>query len=187
MNFDEELSNAWHAEQGRPDPGKLTARIQRHRRRHGSMRALEIVLTCAAIGVFGYAFGSGSTTAAHWLLIPFFAIYLPAAWIILLRKARLQEGHSSEMPQDYARIRMSQLRTSLRDLWLARRIALFLLGYAAAAAAATIFLGDDEWREAATVLLGCALAWTGITFLLGRRLRARRLREYRSARRMLNR
>ena len=187
MNFDDDLRNAWLAEQDRPDTAKLTARIQRHRRRHGLMRTLEIVLTCGAIGVFGYAFASGSATAAHWLLLPFFAIYLPVAWIILLRKARLQDGHSSEAPQDYARIRMSQLRTNLRDLWLARRIALFLLGYAAVAAAVTFFFGDIEWREVAMVLLASALAWTGVTFLLSHRVRIRRLREYRSARRMLNR
>ena len=187
MNFDDDLRNAWLAEQGRPDTGKLTARIRRHRRRHGLMRALEAILTCVAIGVFGYALGSRSANAAHWLLLPFFAIYLPAAWIILLRKARPQAGHSSEAPQDYARIRMSQLRTSLRDLWLAHCIALFLLGYAAIAVAVTTLFGDTEWREVAMLLLACAAAWMGITFVFGRRLRRLRLREYRSAMRMLNR
>lgn len=187
MNFNEELSSAWHAEQGGPDMAKLTARVQRHRRRHGLMRVLEIALTCGAIVVFGHAFGTGSATSAHWLLLPFFAIYLPAAWIMLLRKARLQDGHSSKAPQDYARHRMFQLRTSLRDIWLARRFALFLLGYAAVAVAVTFFLGDVEWQEVARALLICALAWTGATFLLSRLLRVRRLREYRSARRMLNR
>lgn len=184
MNFDDRLKAAWQGGVPHASQAQLTARVRRHRQRHRLQRAGEVALTCVAVVVFGYALLSGSAGPAHWLLLPFFLVYLPVVWAIVLRKPGQRGEDASEPPQVYARIRLSQLRASLRDLWLMRRVMLLLLAYAVLANAAVFLLGDADWRGTAMTLLAYALACVGVTWLASHRLRRRRLREYRSTRRM---
>ena len=84
----------------------------------------------------------------------------------------------------YARIRLAQLRTGLRDLWLARATVWALLGYALLANAGALWLAGDAWRSAAWELLLVAAAWLVATLWVSRRLRRRWVREYRAVRRL---
>ena len=85
----------------------------------------------------------------------------------------------------YAQLRMAQLKTSLRDLWLARRTAQGLLLYALLAAAGSMLFGDAQWRESALVLLIYAVIWWLVTLLLARRLGQRWQREQRNLQALL--
>ncbi|QDH71204.1 hypothetical protein [Marilutibacter alkalisoli] len=185
MNFDDDLKAAWQNEVRPTPPRQLTDRVRRHRQRHRLQRGLEVVLTCVAVGVFGYALMSRTAGPTHWLLLPFFMVFLPVVWSVVLRAPAPRGGDASEAPQVYARLRLSQLRSGLRDLWLARRAAIALLAYALIALAVSWSFGDAVWRGAATTLLIYASGWLLATFAYSHRLRRRRLREYRSTRRML--
>src|SRR5690606_9284902 len=90
----------------------------------------------------------------------------------------------SERLNIYAHLRMSQLRTSLRDLWLARAAAWALLGYSLAANLAVWLLAEPHWRSDAVLLLAVAVAWLIGTLWLSAKWRVRWLREYRRVRRL---
>ncbi|KAB8198384.1 hypothetical protein FKV24_002305 [Lysobacter maris] len=185
MNFDDELKGAWQGEIAQPPSRRMSDQVRRHRRRHRLLRGLEVVLTCAAVAVFGHALMSRTAGPNHWLLMPFFMVFLPVVWSVVLRAPGRHRGDASEPPQVYARLRLAQLRTDLRDLWLARRAAVVLLAYALVALAGAWLFGDGDWRTASTHLLVYAVGWWLATFAWCRHLRRRRLREYRSTRRML--
>jgi len=186
MKFDDLLQQAWQRQAPPPATSDLTLRVRRHRQRYQVQRALEVVLTLAALLLFGHALLNGRTTASHWLLMPFFIVYLPIVWIIVLRAPRNHAGNVSERVSTYAQLRMAQLRTLLRDLWLARTIAWTLLGYAVVANLGVWLAGDSHWRSAGLFLLAFAAVWLGITLGLSRIMHRRWLKEFRAVRRLVS-
>jgi len=185
MNIDERLQEAWReAVPAGMDLADLGRRVTRQRRRRWLLRAQELVLTLVALGVFGHALLFGAMGPAHWLLLPFFAVFLPTAWLIALRVPRAHTADLTAPMGRYVELRLKQLRTGLRDLWLARRAAVALIAYAAAAFAGAWLFGDIRWREAAVVLLAYALLWLLGTMWVSRRLRGQWLSEYRAIRRL---
>ena len=186
MDFDDLLKDAWRAETRRPAPTPdLTRRVRRQQHRHRLQRAAEVALTLAAVVVFGRALASGRIDPSHWLLMPFFVVFLPLAWTFVLRAPRRHGRDASEQVSTYANLRLSQLRTGLRDLWLARATAWALIPYAVAANLGAWLLAGSEWRNAGLLLLASAVAWLGTTRWLSHTLRGRWLREYRSVRRLV--
>lgn len=186
MNIDDQLCAAWNAESGgHQDLAGLTERVQRQRRRRYLQRAMELAMTVVAVAVFVHALTTQSMTPAHWLLLPFFAVFLPTVWMLTLRGPRLDTDAATAPTHVYAQLRLAQLKISLRDLWLARRTAQGLLVYAVLACIGTWWFGDAQWRESAMVLLFYASAWLVATFLLARRLGRRRNREYSNLRSLL--
>lgn len=186
MEFEDRLRDAWQVQtRSAMTLEKLDAAVARQRRRRAWHRALEVVLSLAAILVFGHALLSGAMAPAHWLLLPFFAVFLPTAWVMAMRAPRVRADDASEAASTYARLRMAQIRTSLRDLWMARRSALALAIYAWVTWLAVWIFADVSWRSAAATLLAYAMAWLVGTFWLSRRLGPRRLREYRALRRLI--
>jgi hypothetical protein len=79
---------------------------------------------------------------------------------------------------------MAQLRTRLRDLWLARVAGWALLAYALTASAVAWVLGDAAWRAAGVSLSGAAMIWIFGTLWVSHRQRRSLLREYRAMRRL---
>jgi hypothetical protein len=184
MDIDERLQDAWR--EAAPVGTRLAdldRRVARQRRRRWLLRAQDFVLTLVALGVFGHALVFGTMGPAHWLLLPFFVVFLPMAWIITLRVPRARSADLTAPMSRYVELRLKQLRTGLRDLWLARRTAVALVAYAAAAFTGAWLFGDGRWREAAVALLVYSLLWLLGTMWLSRRLRRRWLSEYRAIRR----
>ncbi len=178
MNIEDKLSEAWNATtDSTVSLAALTAKVQRQQRRRQLQRALEVLLSLVAIAVFSHAMITHSMRPAHWLLLPFFAVFLPMVWTLTLRAPKLDTDATSAAANVYAQLRMAQLKTSLRDLWLARRTSQGLLLYALLAAAGSMLFGDAQWRESALVLLIYAVIWWLVTLLLARRLGQRWLRE----------
>lgn len=184
MSFDDVLKNAWQGERPVVAPARLASRVRRRRLQHRLQRGVEIGLTLVAAAVCGRALAGGDIDPMHWLLLPFFAVYLPMAWAFILRAPRPRREDVSENARLYARLRMSQLRVNLRDLWLARSAAWSLLAYAIAVNAGAWALGDVRWRSDAARLLLCALVWAVGTLWLSRRWRSSLLRGYRAMRRL---
>lgn len=184
MSFDELLKDAWQGERRPTAAPDLTRRVRRQQHRHRLQRAGEVVLTLVAVLVFGGALVSGDMEPSHWLLMPFFVVYLPIVWAIVLRAPRRRAEDVTERVSTYARLRLSQLHTGLRDLWIARTVAWTLLGYAVAANVGVWMLAGAHWRSAGLLLLAFAVLWLGVTAWLGSVLRRRWLREYRAVRRL---
>lgn len=178
MNIENRLRAAWNAELGEQfDLAGLTARVRRHRRRRCWQRVVEVMLTTFVIALFAHALTSQTMGPAHWLLLPFFAVFLPTAWILVLRSPRLDSEHAAAPTAVYAQLRLVQLKTSLRDLWFSRWSAQGLLIYSVVAGIGAWLFGDALWREAALWLLVYALAWMVAILLLARRLGQDRQRE----------
>jgi len=186
MNPEDQLHRAWKAESGgRPDLAGLTTRVRRQQRRRFFQRAVEAILTVAAVAVFAQALMVQAMGPAHWLLLPFFAVFLPTAWLLTLRGPRL-DFETATAPTDlYARIRLVQLKTSLRDLRLAQHAALGLIVYALLACLGAWRFGDAPWREAALWLLVYAAAWLAATLLVAHRLGRRRQNEMSNLRELI--
>ncbi|WP_132998804.1 hypothetical protein [Luteimonas arsenica] len=182
MNFDELLKDAWQGETHSTDHRELTRRIRRRQWRLRLLRAVEVALTVMAVLVFGRALLSGRLDPAHWLLMPFFVVFLPMAWATVQRAPR---QHATASTSSYARLRLAQLRAGLRDLWLARTTAWWLLGYAVVANVGVWLLAGGPWREAGLALLVVAVASVGVTAWVNRTLRQRWLREYRAVKRLV--
>lgn len=170
---------------GRTALAEIEARIRGQRCWRRLQRGTEILLSLMALGVFAFALAGGSAAPAILLLLPFFAAYLPWIWWALLRGARRSQPSTEAAVAEFAAQRLAQLRSSLREAWLARQAARALLAYALAALALTHLLGDASWRSAALDLLLMALLWALLTGLFLRRQRPRLLREYRALRRLL--
>lgn len=185
MNFDDLLKEAWQGQAPAPPPHDITGRVRRRQWRMRLYRMLEVVVTLLALAVFGRALASDNLTPSHWLLMPFYVVFLPIAWANILRAPRRPARDVAEPAGAYARIRLAQLRTGLRDLWLARATAWALLGYALLTNAGTWWLAGDAWRSAAWVLLLVAATWLIATLWVSRRLRQRWLLEYRAVRRLV--
>lgn len=184
MSFDDILKSAWRDEQTTAAPGRLAARVHRRRLRHRLQRGAEVTLTLIAIALGIRVLASGQIEPAHYLLLPFFIAYLPMAWAFILRAPRQRREGVDENTRFYARLRMSQLHTGLRDWWLARFAAWSLLAYAIAANVGVWLLGDAHWRSGGAWLLGFTLVWTVCTLGLGYRRRTSLLREYRAMKRL---
>ncbi|NZA25456.1 hypothetical protein H0E84_03595 [Luteimonas sp. SJ-92] len=185
MNFDDLLKDAWQGQTHSAAQQDLTRRVRRRQLRLRLLRAVEVALTVVALVVFGRALLSGRIEPAHWLLMPFFLAFLPVAWAIVLRAPRRHAPDATASASSYARLRLAQLRTGLRDLWLARTAAWLLLGYAVVANVGAWLLAGQPWRDAGLALLVAAVASLAATAWLNRRLRQRWLREYRAVRRLV--
>jgi hypothetical protein len=185
MNIDEQLSRCWQAETRTVTTTELTTRINRQRLRIYAQRSLEVLLTLLAVLVFGQALISRSLDPAHWLLLPFFAVFLPLAWTVILRAPRRARRDLTEATSIYARLRLAQLRTNLRELWLARVTARALVAYAIIANILVWVAANKSWYPAAWTLLAYALIWAVGTWWLVRRMRRAWLREYRAVARLL--
>jgi len=180
MDFDEQLSRSWQTETRTATTTELTARITRQRLRIRARRGLEVLLTLLAVLVFGQALIARSLDPAHWLLLPFFTVFLPLAWTVTLRTPRRSSRDLTESTRIYARLRQAQLRTNLRDLWLARVAAGALLAYAVVANALVRAIAEASWHPAAWTLLAYAMVWATGTWWIDQRLRRAWLREYRA-------
>ncbi len=186
MKIEDQLRTAWNAESGdHLDLASLTTKVRRHRHRRYWQRAIEVVLSVFAIALFANALISQAMGPPHWLLLPYFAFFLPTAWLLVLRSPRPNTEDASAPTTVYAQLRLVQLKTSLRDLWFARCSAQGLLLYSVLACVGTWLFGDALWRETALWLLVFALAWLATTLLLARRLGRDRQREYRNLRDVL--
>ena len=79
--------------------------------------------------LFGRALLTPRSDRRTALLLPFYAVFLPAGLADPGPRSRATTTpDASTDTSTYARLRMAQLRTSLRDLWLARWAAGLLLG-----------------------------------------------------------
>lgn len=185
MKFDELLKDAWQGQTHSAMEQDLTRRVRRRKWRLRLLRSLEVALTVAAVLVFGKALLSGRVDAAHWLLMPFFVVFLPMAWAFVLRAPKRHAGDAMGSASSYARLRLAQLRNGLRDLWLARTAAWSLLAYAVVATAGAWLWAGEAWRDAGSALLAMAVATLAATVCLRSTLRRRWLREYRAVRRLV--
>lgn len=184
-DLDELMRSAWQQQRPRQDAAALAARVRQQRLRQRLRRAVEIALTLVAIALLVMMLSVGTPAQEYWLLVPFFAAYLPMAWLLLLRAPRPQARDASSNVRDYAQLRLSQLRVGLRDLWMTRIAAWALLAYATAVTIAALVFADSRWQHAALRLLAYAGAWSAATFWLSRRRRRSSLREYRAMRRLV--
>lgn len=185
MNFDDLLKDAWQGQTHSGMEQDLTRRVRRRQRRLRLLRTVEVALTAFAVLLFGQVLLSGDLDPTHWLLLPFYVVFLPTTWFIVLRAPRRHATDATASASRYARLRLSQLRIGLRDLWLARRAGWLLLAYSALSNAGAWLWAGDEWRVAGLALLVMAVALLGATLWLSRRLRPRWLREYRTVRRLI--
>ena len=94
MNFDDLLKDAWQGEAPAAPLHDITARVRRRQWRTRLYRLLEVVVTVLALAVFGRALASSNLTPSHWLLMPFYAVFLPIAWANVLRAPRRQIGRA---------------------------------------------------------------------------------------------
>lgn len=178
-DFDDILKDAWKGEVPPATHVALDRRVRRQRLLHRLQRSVEVALTLAAVLVFGHALVSGRIGPTHWLMLPFYVVFLPVAWTVILGRSRGGGGAAADV-QSYAQLRLVQLRTGLHDLWLARVTARSLLAYAIVVAAGTWALADAGWRDAALALLGASVAWRMAVYWLGRARCRALLREYRA-------
>ena len=185
MNFDDLMKSAWQGQAPSATQADLVRKVRLRKWRLRLLRALEVVLTLVAVLVFGQALFTGRFGPTHWLLLPFFVVFIPVAWAIVLRAPRRHAADATGSASAYARLRLAQLRAGLRDLWLARTAVWMLAGSAVVAYAGTWLLAGDAWRDAGLMLLLLAGAFLGVTLWLGRPLRRRWLREYRAVRRLV--
>lgn len=186
MDFDDLLKDAWQGQARAAAQQELTGRIRRRRQRLRFMRAMGVMLMVIAVLVFGEALLRGRREPVHWLLMPFFIVFLPMAWAIVLRAPRRHAMDATGSAGAYARLRLAQLRTGLRDLWLAGASAWALIAYAAIANAGARLLAGDAWRSAGLAPLVMAIACLGATLGLGRLLCRHWWREHRAVRRRLS-
>lgn len=182
--FDDLLQSAWQAARPSTDSAALIKRVRRHQLRLRLRRGLEIAITLAAIAMLLRPLAGAAVTPAYWLVMPFFAVYMPAAWWLLLRVPQPRRDAATLDVATYAQVRLSQLRAGLRELRIARVTAVVLLVYALSAMAISIVIDAAVWQAAAGDLLiyagACAVLTYGISYTRRRRYRA----EYRGMRRL---
>lgn len=112
-------------------------------------------------------------------------MFLPSAWILVLRSPRLDPDEATAATTVYAQLHLVQLKSSLQDLKFARHSALGLAIYSVLACIGAWQFGDALWQETTLWLLAFSLAWLIATLLLARRLGRDREREYRNLRYLL--
>lgn len=177
---DDALRALWQRQQ--PPSGLADAmarKVQRHRRVEKMQRVIEVALTVAGVALLTWPVVDGTLSPGHWLLIPFFSVFLVASWTTLLRQQADQRIAAREPVSVYASIRKLQLRNRLRNLKLASVSALALSGYALITLIACYLAGTAEWQHAALRLVAWAIVWMAGTWWLVRRQRRAIRREYR--------
>ena len=167
------LKTLWQSQQtGQNDVETLQRKVQRSRQRLVALRLVEAALTVFAVLVFVPPLIAGSATPAHWLLLPYFAAFLPWVWWRTLRDVDERVIICGESSDDYPRLRLRQIDVTLTRQGLYRRVALVLLAYACVAAATALVFLDAEWRRASLALiLWAAVWWLGTRMLTGSRRR----------------
>ena len=185
MDIDESLREVWQRQQ----PSQMLSHqlfdsVKRHRRAVILQRVVEVLMTLAAVAVLGWPLWTGNLAPVHWLLIPFFTVFLIVSWTLVLRQRRSANLEVSENVAAFAKQRKLQLLDSLKDLKFSQISAIALLIYAAVAFLGAHWLGGADWQFSANFLLlystGCYLG----TRPLVRRKRRRLWREYRAVRRI---
>ncbi len=181
MNMNERLQSVWEAETGESVLlDSLTRKVRRQRRRLQLRRVAEILLTLAAIIVFAHALLSQTMSPAHWVLLPFFIVFLPTVWTLILRAPRQDATELTAPTNAYARVRIAQLQSGLRELWIANRTAQALFAYSVAFNVATWWFGDPEWIRVGLGLLAYSMIWLGASLLFARTMGRRREEERRN-------
>ena len=183
-DFDDLMRSAWQAARPPVDSAALVRRVRRHRMLHRLRRGLEIAITLLAVVVLLRPLAGAALTPAYWLVMPFFAVYMPVAWWLLLRTPSPRAEAATLDVATYAQVRLAQLRAGLRELRIARLTAVVLLVYALSAVIATTVIDADAWRSAAGRLLLYAGVCALLTYAVSRTRRRRYLAEYRAMRRL---
>ena len=185
MDIDARLQQLWQQQQ--PPHAlsqQLLDRVRRQQRWMHLWRALELLLSVAVLGWFAHLFWTQALSPRHWLLLPFFSVFLVANWAVVLRHSLRSRTAVLADAAAYAGRRQLQLRQSLVGYKLASHSAAGLLVYAALAFVASALMGEDSWRQAALILLAYATLWFFGTRWLVQRKRRSALREYRAMRRI---
>lgn len=186
MLSDDQLRAAFQAQ--RPERQQIVdirARVRAQTWKRRIQRPLEAALSLFALAVFALSLSRGQGGPQLWVLLPFFAVFIPMIWWLVLRPARDKACYASGAVQDYARLRLNQLRENLREAWLARQATRALLLYSVIVVLLTGWLGAAEWRLAGATLLIWSLLWALGCWAVLRWYRPRQLREYRALRRLL--
>jgi hypothetical protein len=185
MDIDESLREVWQRQQPSQSLShQLFDSVKRHRRAVIVQRAVEVLLTLAAVAVLGWPIWTGNLAPVHWLLIPFFTVFLVVSWTLVLRQRRSANLAVSENVAAFAKQRQLQLQDSMKDLKFTQLSAIALLVYAAVAFLGAHWLGDADWQFSANVLLVYSTCCYFLTRVLVRRKRRRVWREYRAVRRI---
>jgi len=185
MDIDKSLREVWQRQQPSPSLShQLFDSVRRHRRAVIAKRAVEVLMTLAAVAVLGWPLWTGNLAPVHWLLIPFFSVFLIVSWTLVFRQRRGAYLAVSENVAAFAKQRQSQLLDSLKDLKFTELGVIALLVYSAVAFVAALWLGSAAWKISATVLLVYSTFCFFITRLLVRRKRRNLWREYRAVRRI---
>lgn len=185
-NIDEQdLSALWQQQQ--PPTGlaqTLTARINRHRRAAAVRHFVEVTLTIAGATLLLWPGGDGSLSPNQWLLIPFFAVFLVVSWTLIVQQRLTRRVAASEPVAVYVRLRLLQLRGTLRDLRLLSGSAIALGSYGLLVLMVVYVIGADAWLDAAIRLVAWSSLWGAGTWVLVTRRRRMTLCEYRAVRRV---
>lgn len=181
MDIDTRLQQLWQQQQP-PEAlsQQLLLRVQRQQRLMQAWRVSELLLSVGVTGWFAHLLWTQSLLPRHWLLLPFFSVFLVVSWAVVLRQPRVSLTAACATAAAYAAARQRQLRAFLSDLKLAERSANGLLFYAGVVLAGSMLFGDGSWQGAALDLLVYAALWFAGTHWLVRRKRRRALKEYRS-------
>lgn len=185
MNIDDrDFSALWQQQQPPADLARtIQARIHRHRRAAAVRLLVEVALTVAGATLLLWPGGDGSLSPNQWLLIPFFAVFLIVSWTLVIGQRLDGRIAVSEPVAVYSRVRLLQLRGTLRNLRFASRSAIALGAYAFLALTGSHVLGAEAWIDASMRLVAWTLIWGAGTWVLVTRRRRMALREYRAVRR----
>lgn len=185
MDNDEALRELWQRQKpSRALTDGLFNRVKRHRRALMAQRGLEVAMTLAAVAVLGWPVWTGDAAPVHWLLIPFFSVFLIVSWTVALSQGLGANPALSENAATFANQRKQQVLRALKNLKLTERSVIALLVYAAAALIGGLLLGDSSWKYSASFLLAYSAAcYFFARWLVGRKRRAY-WREYRALRRI---
>lgn len=185
MNIDkQDLGSLWQQQQPPTNLARtLTSRIRRHRRAAALRLGVEVVLSLIGVALLVWPGSDGSPSPAQWLLIPFFAVFLVVSWTLILQQGSDRQFAASEPVAVYARLRLQQLRGTLRNLRIAAGSAMALGAYGLLVLIGTYAIGAEAWLDAAIRLVAWTSLWGAGKWVLVTRRRRATLREYRAVRR----
>ncbi len=180
MNFDDKLKAAFYSEQPRlRSADDLQKRVLAQLWRRRLQRAAEVALSLGALVVFGSALDAEKITIETWVILPFFVVFLPVVWTLILREPPRRSVSPAESSDTYARQRLMQLRSSLREIWIARHAANALLVYSLGAALLLTIWTVPNAGHTAITISAYALVWFAGTRVITRWGRKRMYCEYR--------
>lgn len=169
----ERLATLWQTQPTRQiDVETLQRSVRRSHRRLLAMRLVEVALTVVAVLVFVPPVIAGTASPAHWLLLPYFSVFLPWVWWRTLRGPDQRLSICVESSDEYIRLRLRQIDAALSRLALSRHMALALLAYACAALVTAWLALDAGWRHASLTLIVWAAVWWLGTWVITRRRRS---------------